>query len=59
MHLTIKIAATRTKPAYAGYKTPDFRLVRAGGLGLFSRDFNRSGGRYPICNVFKYVTVRR
>jgi hypothetical protein len=39
MHLTIKIAATRTllenpkgtKPADAGYKTRDFPLVRAGG----------------------------
>ncbi len=29
------------KPASAGYKTLDFWLVRAGGLGLCSRGFNR------------------
>ncbi len=44
LHLTIKIAATGTKPADAGYRTPDLTLVRApSGLGLFRRDFNRSG----------------
>ncbi|NEQ21769.1 MAG: hypothetical protein F6K28_21660 [Microcoleus sp. SIO2G3] len=34
LHLAVETAAIQTKPAYAGYKTLDFRLVRVGGLGL-------------------------
>ncbi|HEY9743716.1 MAG TPA: hypothetical protein V6C90_24785 [Coleofasciculaceae cyanobacterium] len=36
LQLAVETAATQTKPAYAGYKILDFRLVRAGGLGLYS-----------------------
>jgi hypothetical protein len=43
MHLTIKIAATRPKPAKARLKNLDLTLVRAGGLGLYSRDFQSFG----------------
>jgi hypothetical protein len=38
-----KSGATQTKPASAGFKILNFPLVRAGGLGLYSRDFNRQG----------------
>jgi len=34
LHLAVETAAIQTKPAYAGYKTPDFPLVRVGGLGM-------------------------
>jgi hypothetical protein len=40
---TIKIAPIQTKPASAGFKYLAFLIVRAGGLCLCSRDFNRSG----------------
>jgi hypothetical protein len=36
----MEFAATQTKPAYAGLKK-NLILVREGGLGLCSRDFNR------------------
>ena len=36
LHLAVETAATQTKPAYAGYKTLAFQLVRVGGLGLYS-----------------------
>jgi hypothetical protein len=35
----VSTAATQTKPAYAGFRSLDFPLVRAGGLGFYSRDF--------------------
>jgi hypothetical protein len=35
----VETAATQTKPAYAGFRSLDFPLVRAGGLGFYSRDF--------------------
>ena len=34
LHLAVETAATQTKPAYAGYETLNFPLVRAGGLGM-------------------------
>jgi len=36
LHLAVSTAAIQTIPAYAGYKASDFRLVRVGGLGLYS-----------------------
>ncbi len=39
----VKTAAIQTKPACAGSKTFDFPLVRAGGLGFCSRDFQSPG----------------
>jgi hypothetical protein len=36
LHLAVETAATQTKPAFAGYKTLDFWLVRTGGLSLYS-----------------------
>ena len=36
--LAVETAATQTKPAYAGFSNLDFPLVRAGGLGFYSRD---------------------
>ena len=39
----VKTAATQTKPACAGFKTVYFSLVRAGGLGFYSRDFQSLG----------------
>ncbi len=38
--LAVETAATQTKPAYAGFKTPVFSLVRAGGLGFYSSEFH-------------------
>jgi hypothetical protein len=35
----VETAATQTKPACAGFKTLEFLLVRAGGLGFYRRDF--------------------
>ena len=35
--LAVKTAATQPKPAYAGLRNLDFPLVRAGGLGFYSR----------------------
>jgi hypothetical protein len=35
----VETAATQTKPACAGFKTLEFPLVRAGGLGFYRRDF--------------------
>ncbi len=43
LHLAVETAATQTKPAQAGYKTLDFRLVRAGGLALYSPEFYSEG----------------
>ncbi len=40
--LAVETAATQTKPAFAGFKTIDFSLVRAGGLGFYSCEFIRS-----------------
>ncbi len=39
----VETAATQTKPAYAGFKTLDFPLVREGGLCLCSREFHSPG----------------
>src|SRR4028118_34116 len=41
--LAVKTAATQPKPAYAGLRNFDFPLVRAGGLGFYSRDFQSPG----------------
>jgi hypothetical protein len=41
--LAVETAATQTKPAYAGFKTPDFPLVRLRGLRLSSREFHSLG----------------
>ena len=41
--LAVETAATQTKPAYAGFSNLDFPLVRAGGLGFYSRDFQSPG----------------
>ncbi len=44
LHLAVETAAIQTKPAYAGYKTLDFGLVRVGGLGLYgSPEFYSEG----------------
>ena len=37
--LAVSTATKQIKPAYAGFKNPNFSLVRAAGLGLSSRDF--------------------
>jgi hypothetical protein len=37
--LAVETATTQTKPAHAGLISLDFSLVRAGGLGFCSRDF--------------------
>ena len=39
----VETAAIQTKPAYAGFKTLVFPLVRAGGLRFYSRQFHSPG----------------
>jgi len=39
----LQSGGTPVNSVEAGYKLLDFSLVRAGGLGLCSRDFNRLG----------------
>jgi hypothetical protein len=38
--LAVETAAIQPKPACAGYKAPDFTLVRVGGLRFYSREFH-------------------
>ncbi|AFZ16944.1 CHAT domain-containing protein [Allocoleopsis franciscana] len=40
LNRAVETAATQTKPAYAGFTTLDFPLVRAGGLRFYSREFH-------------------
>ena len=39
----VETAATQTKPAYAGYNTSNFSLVREGGLRFCRREFHSPG----------------
>ncbi len=61
LHLTIKIAATRTKPADAGYKTRDFTLVRAGGESSAASGFPDPGdwlSRWDLVCLAAILIVR-
>ena len=47
----VETAATQTKPAEAGFKNFDLSLVRAGGLGFYSSEFDSPGLKLTLMDI--------